>query len=111
MKQPSVHLTSTPQSSLNAAAASFQPAGSIGMDQLPDGGDITDPKMPPTIDELVDKLLDPPATSYPGHHGHVGSIYIHLGWVQKKIGEPHFVNDKELSRSVLKPNSKIRTHG
>jgi hypothetical protein len=78
---------------------------------LPDGGDVTDPNAWPTVDELVDKLLDPPRQSHEIHHGRKGTIIIRMTWVVKTIGEPHFENNRFISRSVLKQNSKVRTHG
>ncbi|KAF2280786.1 uncharacterized protein EI97DRAFT_454031 [Westerdykella ornata] len=82
-----------------------------GFGQLPDGGDISDPYAWPSARELARKLLDPPRQSYPVHHKRQGFVVIQLRWVLRVVGEPHFRNDSNLSRSVLKENSKLRTHG
>jgi hypothetical protein len=103
------HSRNRPRSStLNPEAPEFV-YNSFGA--LPDGGDITDPNVWPTIDELVYKLLDPPRQAYDRYHGRHGIMIIRLSWVIKTLGEPHFENNRFISRSVLKQTSKVRTHG
>ena len=73
----------------------------------------------PSVTELVQKLLDPPHSCFPknyksvniGHEGKKDQIRLTLHWCKSKIGEQHFVNDPVLSRSVLRADSKVRTHG
>lgn len=96
------------RSTLNPEAPEFV-YNSFGA--LPDAGDVTDPDVWPTIYELVDKLLDPPRQAYDTDHGVHKMIRIKLSWVMKTIGEPHFENNAEASRSVLKANSKVRIWG
>lgn len=103
---PGLAATAPPQ----APAPVLATAGE-GFGQLPDGGDISDPYAWPSARELARKLLDPPRQAYSVHHKRTGFIQIQLRWVLRTVGEPHFRNDKTLSRSVLKENSKLRTHG
>ncbi|KAF2463516.1 uncharacterized protein BDR25DRAFT_383571 [Lindgomyces ingoldianus] len=73
--------------------------------------DVTDPYSEPTVKELVKTLLDPPHHAYSKPGVVPNTVKIDMHWVMGRVTEKHFVRNKELGRSVLKDNSKIRTHG
>jgi hypothetical protein len=81
--------------------------------QPADAAEISDPAAYPTIHDLVARLLTPDfrASAFEEHHGQPGRVIISLRWVQSRVGERHFVNNRALGRSVLTQESKIRTHG
>jgi hypothetical protein len=84
----------------------------LGSEQLPDGGDVSDPNAYPTVDDLIVKLLDPPNSSYfTSDNTGMQMVRVKMTWIKGKIGEAHFEYSKEQGRSVLRQTSKIRTHG
>jgi hypothetical protein len=73
--------------------------------------DITDPHVPPTVSTLVYKLLDPPKNSFVASKDGTQSVKIPLVWLKKTLSEAHFEPNKALGRSILRADSKVRTHG
>ena len=72
---------------------------------------IVDPHAWRSIDDLVSKILDPPADARPSRHGMQGVVNLNLGWAVQRIGENHFEMNHPSGRPVLKQNSKVRMHG
>lgn len=77
--------------------------------------DIKDPLAYRTVNSLVIIIM------YPGKgmlhpedkHGNTmhDRVLIRLDWVKRVVSEKHFVFDPAKCRSVLRDDSKIRTHG
>jgi hypothetical protein len=108
---------STPASNLNAAAAPFVPSApstvrTIDNQGTPDPAlgaeddDICDPDAHRTIQDLVKILMNPHKSAYKD-----ASVIIKMEWVKRVISEKHFIFDPSKHRSVLRNDSKIRTHG
>ncbi|KAF2876165.1 hypothetical protein BDV95DRAFT_614898 [Massariosphaeria phaeospora] len=80
---------------------------------LPDDN-VTDPTAFRTVNVLVTKLLDPPYNCVDPIVGGVkmaGRVKIELAWVKRTLTEAHFITNPTLGRSVLRNDSKVRTHG
>ncbi|KAJ4370742.1 hypothetical protein N0V83_005263 [Neocucurbitaria cava] len=77
--------------------------------------DIKNPLAFRTLEEIVQKLLNPPARSWQptDNTGMVlqDRVCLRLDWVKSIVSEKHFIFDPARSRSVLRNDSKIRTHG
>lgn len=105
-------LNAPPQHISNPQAPAFVYGDNrLGSEALPDGGDLSNPDAWPSVAELIARLLDPPRQAFDYYHGKKGAICIKLSWVVKTIGEPHFMNNPAVSRSVLRPDSKLRIWG
>jgi len=77
--------------------------------------DIKDPLAYRTLDSLVSLLMYPgKGMLHPedknGNTMH-DRVMIRLDWVKKVVSEKHFVFDPVKGRSVLRDDSKVRTHG
>jgi hypothetical protein len=79
------------------------------------GDDIKDPEAYRELTDLVDALM-----ALPKNHnkpkdakGKVmrDRVQVRLDWVKKTVSEKHFIFDENKGRSVLRNDSKIRTHG
>jgi hypothetical protein len=79
------------------------------------GDDIKDPEAYRELTDLVDALM-----ALPKNHnkpkdakGKVmqDRVQVRLDWVKKTVSEKHFIFDESKGRSVLRDDSKIRTHG
>ncbi|CAO2648766.1 Nn.00g097150.m01.CDS01 [Neocucurbitaria sp. VM-36] len=77
--------------------------------------DIKDPLAFRSMEEIAQKLMSPPARSWAptDHTGRVlhDRVCIRLDWVKSAVSEKHFIFDPAKRRSVLRNDSKIRTHG
>ncbi|EAT88582.1 hypothetical protein HBI56_042980 [Parastagonospora nodorum] len=77
--------------------------------------DIKDPLAYRTVDNLVALLMYPgKGMLYPeDKHGNTmhDRVLIRLDWVKRTVSEKHFIFDSAKGRSVLRGDSKIRTHG
>ncbi|KAH8731540.1 hypothetical protein GQ44DRAFT_805479, partial [Phaeosphaeriaceae sp. PMI808] len=79
------------------------------------GDDIKNPGAWRTLDSLVAALMAPSKSAYNvkdslGNVMH-DRVLIRLEWVKKTVSEKHFVLDSVRGRSILRYDSKLRTHG
>jgi hypothetical protein len=79
------------------------------------GDNIKDPDEWKSCNYLVGQLMSlPNAMKFPkGPGGEVmqDRVMIKLEWVKKTVTEKHFIFNPAMSRSVLRNDSKLRTHG
>jgi hypothetical protein len=77
--------------------------------------DIRDPTAFRDISTLVAALLKLPNSSYRAKDGRgivrPDRVIVRMAWVKQVVSEKHFIFDPAKGRSVLRGDSKIRTHG
>jgi hypothetical protein len=79
------------------------------------GDDIKDPDAYRSLADLIDALMVLPKSHNKPKDakGNVmqDRVQVRLDWVKKTVSEKHFIFDENKHRSVLRNDSKIRTHG
>jgi hypothetical protein len=79
------------------------------------GDNITDPDAYRSLAELVNLLMDPPKNQIKPKNGQGNVMHdrvqVRLDWVKRAVSEKHFIFDPAKGRSVLRNDSKIKTHG
>ncbi|KAI8936085.1 hypothetical protein NX059_007584 [Plenodomus lindquistii] len=106
-------LSSPPVDVLPLAATANQgsPNDSLGVP----GDDISIPDAYRSIDSLVTALLQPPPKAWRPQDkdgkNYKNCVRIDMQWVKATVSEKHFFLDHTLGRSVLRQDSKVRTHG
>jgi hypothetical protein len=77
--------------------------------------DIKDPDAFRSLEDLVNALMFPPKNHVnpKDAQGNVmhDRVQVRLNWVKQTVSEKHFIFDPVKGRSVLRNDSKIRTHG
>ncbi|KAH7073106.1 hypothetical protein BKA63DRAFT_492425 [Paraphoma chrysanthemicola] len=93
----------------------FDKQGEPDDDMGAPGDNIKDPDAWKTCEDLVNRLMNLPNAMKnpkgPGGENMQDRVMIKLDWVKKTVTEKHFIFNPALNRSVLRNDSKLRTHG